>query len=186
MKSLTIIIIFLASLNFLSCTDGNSSNNEKLSEANSIDSDIDSTKQLANHIIDIKGEFIPSDNVKSLIEFLEFHVPNGNLWDYAYTFVSHEADLIQTLSFIVHNNSMHYKLYQVLYQSDKIMYEGNAELHTRYRKAGSEFSKYITSNIIGPDFEIHINETDNTASLKFVDEKMMNWIETDLIMERIK
>ena len=302
MKFIPIIIICLALLNLLSCTDRNSYNNEKSSKAVSTDvnssnnykssevqpfeSHIDSTKQLTTHIIDVKceGKFIPirnriltkhelklsqkgtdiakqlnneviikklyngewikilkadtlgyhyiqvvdrvnstelseqsnirgyiitkycnkptvrkfekihisefdkpGDDVEGLIRFIGHHAPNGNLLDYAYTFVSQEADLIQTLSFTVtEKNKVHYELYQVILQRDAVMYEGTAELHTRYRKAESKFSKYITRNIRGADFEIHINESDNTASLKFVDKKTFFLIEEDLIMERIK
>ena len=286
MKFLTIIIIFLSLLNLLSCKDRNSVNIEKLSEVDFVDSDIDSTKQLTTHIIDVKceGEFIPlrkriltkkelelsqkgnaiakqlnddviidklyngewikilkvdtlgyhyiqvvdrvnskeldeqrdirgyittkycnkptvrkfekvhisefdnaSDDVKGLIEFLEYHVPNGNLLDYAYTFVSDEADLIQTFSFnVTGNHTIRYKLYKVLHQSDRILWEGEAELHTRYKKGEIEFSKYVTRNLTGTDFEIHINERDKTATLKLIDKKMLFFIEEGLIMKRIK
>jgi hypothetical protein len=286
MKFLTIIIIFLSLLNLLSCKDRNSVNKGKFSKVDLVDSDMDSTKQLTTHIIDVKceGEFIPlrqriltkkelelsqkgnaiakqlndeviidklyngewikilkadtlgyhyiqvvdrinsteldeqrdirgyiltkycnkptvrkferlhisefdnaSDDVKGLIEFLEYHVPNGNLLDYAYTFVSDEADLIQTFSFnVTGNNTIRYKLYQVLLQSDAILWEGEAELYTRYKKGEIEFSKYVTRNLTGTDFEIHINERDKTATLKFIDKKMLFFIEEGLIMKRIK
>lgn len=286
MKFLTIIIIFLSLLNLLSCKDGNSFNNEKSSEADLVDSDMDSTKQLTTHIIDVKceGEFIPlrkriltknelelsqkgnaiakqlndeviidklyngkwikilkadtlgyhyiqvvdrvnsteldeqrdirgyiitkycnkptvrkfervhisefdnaSDDAKGLIGFLEYHVPNGNLLDYAYTFVSQEADLIQTFSFnVTGNNTIRYKLYQVLNQHDAFLCEGGAELHTRYKKGEIKLSKYVTRNLTGIDFEIHINERDKTATLKLIDKKMLFLIEEELIMKRIK
>jgi len=286
MRFLTINIIFVSLLNLLSCKDRNSVNNAKLSELDSVDSVINSTRQLTTHIIDVQcdGEFIPlrkriltrkelelsqkgnaeakelndaviidklyngswikilkadtlgyhyiqvvdrlnsteldkqsdirgyitskycdkptvrkfervhisefdnaNNDVKRSIEFLEYHVPTGNLLDYAYSFVSDESDLIQTFTFnVTGNNTIRYKLYQVLLQSDRILWEGEAELHSRYKKGEIEFSKYITRNLSGTDFEIHINERDKTATVKLIDKKNMIFIEEGLIMKRIK
>lgn len=129
-----------------------------------------------------------SSDVKSLLGFLEYHNPNGDLLDYAYSYISQEADLIQTLSFnVTGNNTIYYRLYQVFNQHDAFLCTGTAELTSRYRKGESEYSKYITSNLTGTDFEIHINDSKNNASLKLIDKKMTFLYEEEgLTMERIK
>ncbi|MDG1429573.1 MAG: hypothetical protein P8P87_11895, partial [Crocinitomicaceae bacterium] len=128
------------------------------------------------------------DNASTRHSFLEYHSPNGDLLDYAYSYVSQEADLIQTLSFnVTGNNTICYKLYQVINQQNAFLCIGTAELTSRYRKGESEYSKYITSNLTGTDFEIHINDSKNNAALKLIDENLtFLYQEEVLTMERIK
>lgn len=287
MKFLIIPIIILALLNFLSCTNGSSPNNQKPTESDSVLSCSVSEEQLPTHVIDVKckGAFVPlrtrilneeelrfsqkgnaaseklndeviitelyngcwikilmedtsgyhyvevidplrttqsvdepnirgyivakycnqptvrkferlhispfkfpSKETKELIEWLDYHhSPDCDLLDYAFNFVSQEADIIQTLSFSVTGiNKIHYKLYQVISQQDKILYEGNAELYSRYRKGQSEISRFITYNVHGVDFEIHINESENTASLVWLDEESFFTNTDGDVMLRIK
>ncbi len=273
MKFLTNIILFLASLNYLSCTDGSSSNNEKSSDSESVDSDIATTKQLTTHIIDVKceGEFIPlrnrilsknelalsqkgnatakqlndeviidrlyngewiklikadtlgyhyvqvidrinrfemseqrntrgfiisqycgqptvremkeiriskfagqNDDIKNTVDFLTYHSPNSGLLDYAYAYISQEADIIQVLSFnITGIDEIRFKFYLVINQSDDLLFSGSAQLIDAVVDSnGQEYSRYFAFDIMGhKSFEIHISSDNKNAFLRFNDSK---------------
>ena len=103
-----------------------------------------------------------------LIDFIEYYTPNGELLDYAYAYISPEADLIQVLSFAITGiNEIRYNLYQVTTQHDTFFYTGIAVRENKYQNGlGMDLSRFITNNEMGPQFEIHINDDDSSAFLK--------------------
>lgn len=124
------------------------------------------------------------------IDFLNNHAPQGNLLDYGFAYISNEADLIQLLSFNFDGiNEIRYKFYQVLWFHDSFLYSGSAELQNRYINSNGEvIARYVTRNMMRIDFEIHLNEDNETAFIKTENgtEEVPIGIFEGLILEKIK
>lgn len=131
-----------------------------------------------------------SDEIKHINEFLDNHKFNNDLLDYAFAFITHEADLIQTFSFSIYGiNTIKFKISVISLQEYRLLFNGDAEIINKYKNTkGETFSRYIASPFMGNDFEIHIKEGGSLAFLKFkqpIDDEINPRPEEDM-MNRIK
>jgi hypothetical protein len=134
--------------------------------------------------------FKQTDETKSIIDFLDNYKYSNDLLDYAFAFISDEADLIQTLSFRKSGiNSITYKISVITLQKDLLLFTGSAEISDKYHsRKGEIFSRYIATPFMGHDFEIHIKEDGSIAFLRFNEPKeLQNYSKPEEeIMDRIK
>lgn len=189
-------LVFLFSLILFSCSSHDSTStititNSKLGSRDSklIDDSIDSTqKKMENfRISNFKTD---NKQSKSRLDFIKYYTPNGDLLEYAYAYISTEADLIQVLSFMITGiNEIRYNLYQVTTQHDTFFYSGTADCENKYKnELDMDLFRFKTNNEMGPQFEIHINEGDSSAFIKLENKfnQGVNYLYDDLPMQRIK
>ena len=139
-------------------------------------------------------EFQESKETGSMLEFISYYKPDGDLLDYSFAYVTSEADFIQVLSFdFTSLNEIYYQIYVVNLQRTSLLFNGSAVLQNEYLDSNKKrVSSYLAEKFMGHGIEIHITE-DGESSFLIMDHpfdsnffQAPRSMEEKVVMQRIK